>query len=183
MRACVLAVCLLSACAPALPVQRLSANIDRAQQSGILMGSSWEGTQPSFAWAFPRLVAFAELHHYTVEVVNIRQYGFAGMNYFAPIRLIQIDDSMSVNHQVSTLVHELAHIFQPQELPKGFPREVFAEAVAMYACEGFGLNTRRETYSYLAGVPMPMREAVLNKYAVLIQKVSTEIAVYVKPQE
>ena len=176
------AVALTAACATKLPAKTLSPNIHKAQQSGVL-SDSWEGSQPSFEWALPKLVDFAKQHGYSVEVTNIRQYGLAGMNYSAPWRLIQVDDSMAVNHQVSTLVHEIAHIFQPRDLPKGFPREVFAEAVAMYACEGFGLNTRRETYSYLAGVPMPMREAVLNKYAVLIQKVSTEIAVYVKPQE
>lgn len=171
----------LSACAPLLPAQTLALNVQRAEDSGILKSADWSSQHQSFAWAIPKLMTVAAAQGYAVEFADIRSFGYVGLVYMPPYSLIQIDDGLSENRKVATLAHEIAHIFQPPSLPKGGPREIFAEAVAFYACQGFGLDTSVESYAYLAQFPLPMRRRVLETHAAYIASTSAKISGAVKP--
>lgn len=178
--AVLLGVLFLWACAVLTPTQQLSYQIERARDTGLINGSWADYLPPNVEYAIPPLIELANANGYEVQFVNIIELGYAGLTYFAPMHLIQVDPRLPPHLRVATLVHEVAHVFQPKDLPAGLPREVWAESVAMLACKQFGFDTTRESYSYLATVPVPMREAVLKHYGARIEATALSIGSHVK---
>lgn len=86
---------------------------------------------------------------------------------------IYIESSLSIDEGFSTLVHELGHSLQPEEL-KGTPEsQVWAEALGYVVCQRLGLDTRLATFPYLQNYPT--RHEVLRTYARGIDQHATQL--------
>jgi hypothetical protein len=76
---------------------------------------------------------------------------------------IYLEKSVEANMMVSTLAHELGHHYQPEALVGEMEGQAFAEAVSFLVCRAIGLDTTRQTVSYLS---LSQRQYlwVLDKY-------------------
>jgi len=105
-------------------------------------------------WAFSPLIALAGELGSSVDVVPMPA-GRGG--YYEPrSRRIVLNESGSINQQVKTLVHELAHALvrvetDDAQLPFDYAaEELVAESVAFTVCGSMGLDTSGYSIPYLA---------------------------------
>jgi len=108
----------------------------------------------SLAWAFPRLAKLVgELR---CALVIERHPDGRGGCFIPELRIVSLNDANSVNHQVKTLVHELAHVLlrwntELGELQLTYSQEeVVVESVAFTVCGGLGLDTSGYSMPYIA---------------------------------
>lgn len=95
-------------------------------------------------WLLP-LVKLAAAHGVRV---TIREFPIDAWGLYSPTyQFIAINRELSLNAQVATLAHELAHVLEPAELTR-FQSDVFAESVAVLVMGQLGLNTTLASASY-----------------------------------
>jgi antirestriction protein ArdC len=135
----------------------------------------------SLAWAFPRLTALAgELRcAVLVEPMPAGQGGF-----FAPEqRVIALNEKNSINHQVKTFVHELAHALmrhttELQEIALTYSQEeLVVESIAFSVVGGLGVDTTGYSIPYLASWSQDEEDglAIVERCASLIDQLARRI--------
>lgn len=89
--------------------------------------------------------------------------------------IVLIDEGLSVNSRVGTLLHELAHVKHWSKRTTTLEAEVIAETTAFLAMKELGYDSRRESMSYLMGIPEELRDAALRKWEKEIRQWATEL--------
>jgi hypothetical protein len=85
---------------------------------------------------------------------------------------IYLDASLGWDEAFATLLHELGHSLQPEEL-HGDDAQVFAEAIAYIVCYRLGLDTKQATFPYMQG--FRNRHRILQLYSRQIDQHVSEI--------
>lgn len=86
---------------------------------------------------------------------------------------ITVSPDLAPNHQVKTLLHELAHSKQPEVSHED--KEVFAESVAFVVSSYYGLNTSDYSFGYVAGWAMNKEIKALKEMGDKIAKTAREL--------
>jgi antirestriction protein ArdC len=133
------------------------------------------------AWAFSPLIALARELGSSVDVEPMAE-GQGGY-YHPETRRIALNEASSINHQVKTLVHELAHALvrvesHDAQLPFSYAEEeLVVESVAFTVCGSMGLDTSGYSVPYLAswseGAPLETIEtaaATIDRIAKRIEE-------------
>lgn len=109
----------------------------------------------SLAWAFPRLAKL--VGDLRCALVIERHPDGRGGCFIPELRIVSLNEAKSVNHQVKTLVHELAHVLlrwntELGELQLTYSQEeVVVESVAFTVCgSALGLDTSGYSIPYIA---------------------------------
>lgn len=120
-------------------------------QGGLYTPQSWTIVGDSLRPVLQRVERWAQTQGYTVIHKRLSTHGLHGRAYTDPVieAVIVLSDDDAPNMQLHTLFHELAHVAQPKGLPI-LEREAFAEIVAVQVMGRLGVDSRRETVSYLA---------------------------------
>lgn len=106
----------------------------------------------SLAWALPQLKALANELGCTLVFEN-HHTDLGG--FFAPSsKMISINSTHAVNHQVKTLIHELAHALMHLADPDGpalsyAEEEIVVESIAFSVVGGLGIDTSGYSIPYL----------------------------------
>lgn len=108
----------------------------------------------SLAWTFPRLTGLAGEIGCAVVIESMPD---SRGGYFEPLsRKVALNAANSINHQVKTLVHELAHALirwevELEQLKLSYAQEeLVVESVAYTVCGSIGLDTAGYSVPYLA---------------------------------
>lgn len=104
--------------------------------------------------------------------------------YCDPVQqLIVIDDSLPVNSQVRTLIHEIAHAHEIGYAEYGRnAAEVLVESVTYIVCGAIGLDTTGESIPYVAGWDNDDLDT-LERFAHLVDATARRIEGVVLPRE
>lgn len=90
---------------------------------------------------------------------------------------IVIDTTTPKNNQLLTLAHEITHVLHGQALlGQRTIAEVLAESTAYETCRRLGLNTQRESMTYLMQFPAPARDEVYRLFGDQIEAWSKVLA-------
>ena len=85
--------------------------------------------------------------------------------------IMLIDNGGGGNNQLSTLIHELAHLEHVGKVQTVAEAEVFAETVAFLTLRGLGLDSSAESCSYLFfNSTQAVRQQVLERHEALIYR-------------
>lgn len=101
--------------------------------------------------------------------------------YFSPKeRMIAIEEKMSVNQKIKTLIHEIAHaklhdFEQKYESINNEIKEVQAESVAYIVSHKIGLDTSEYSFSYIAGWAVNIEKSEMRNILETIQTTANEI--------
>jgi hypothetical protein len=76
---------------------------------------------------------------------------------------IYIEGSLGWDEAFATLIHELGHSLQPEELDGTDDAQVFAEAIAYIVCYRLGIDTKVATFPYLQD--FKNRHRILHLYS------------------
>jgi hypothetical protein len=108
----------------------------------------------SLAWVFPRLAALTGELGCSL-VIEPHPDGRGGC-FMPELRIISLNESSSVNHQVKTFVHELSHALLRQaaklnEIALTYSQEeLVVESVALSVVGGLGIDTSGYSIPYIA---------------------------------
>lgn len=156
------------ACAPLNLEQSLSQIAAFYQTTPELMTPVLVVAGDSHGRYLATLETWAEAREITVEWVPglWREIGLVGATAWPNGRAtVYVDSATPKNNQLLTLLHELAHVFHGRALVKSrLVVETIAESTAYEVCRRLGLNTQRESFSYLAQFPIAEREEVLRLF-------------------
>jgi len=140
------------------------------------------------AWALPRLAVLAR-EVGCVVATELLPANCGG--YFRPAtRTIALNASISVNHQVKTFVHELAHALLHGERPEDerefsyAEEELVVESVAFTVCGAIGLDTSGYSVPYLASWSESAELETVQTAAAVIDGLASRIeaAVLAEPE-
>jgi antirestriction protein ArdC len=130
-------------------------------------------------WALPPLKALAARIGSSVEISPLRD-GLGG--YYQPqTKRIVISDAGSINAQIATLVHELAHALvraEPGDADTALTyaeEELVVESVAFTVCGAAGLDTTGSSIPYLASWAQSAELSTLDRTARLIDGLAGRI--------
>lgn len=118
---------------------------DISQTSGEELPSvDVELSGSDFQWLQEKLLQFCEAKGIKV---SFKSLGVNGLYGYCQKGEITVSSQSSVNMQVSTLIHEIAHalLHQKSSLSKQ-QKEIQAESVAYVVCKHFGLESRSMNY-------------------------------------
>jgi antirestriction protein ArdC len=134
-------------------------------------------------WAWEPLV---ELAASVTCVVAVERLPERYDGYFLPgRRIISISDRHAINHQVSTLVHELGHLLlraerEDEDYPFGYSgEELVVESVAYTVCGSLGLDTSSNSIPYMASWAEQASMDTIESAAATIDRVPKRIEDYV----
>jgi antirestriction protein ArdC len=118
------------------------------------------------------LIQYAKTIGYTVQ---FRDTGSAGGFCDYSQNLIAINNHRSPNHQVKTLVHELAHAKGvTYEYGKNVA-EALVESIAWIVCRGLGLDTGAYSLGYIAGWSGTAGLEAVKTFAATVDEIAGEL--------
>lgn len=151
-RLSVLLVLCVAHCASATPPASLVAlqQVQLRQRAGVyahdftVLGKSHQAY-------YDRLKAWAEDFDTIVTTAHLGSRGLRGsiQPAYGGGPVILIEEDMTPNSKLYTLVHELAHLLGPKVSTEA-EREVIAEVTAAMVCQRLGLDVWPQTAAYLA---------------------------------
>lgn len=93
--------------------------------------------------------------------------------------VVLLNESLSVNNRLYTLLHELAHVYGPDGTDEA--REVVAEMVAASVCARIGLDVWPQTAAYLAANVAPEVQArAVQRYGEDIDRIIERLTLAVQ---
>lgn len=173
--ACFLVVLVLG-CATLPPAQQTLAELQLRERIETLP-AEWIVQGDSHARFVVPLVKWAEGHHITVEMADLRLLRLAGTTLHSDDgTVITLGTHLPANMQLATLVHELAHTMHCSCLNRE-AAEVFAELVSVRVCAAVGLDVSTESASYLKqNVPFDQQWIVAQKFGKEIEQISSALS-------
>lgn len=140
----------MTACVSVVPVSVTTLPRVQLREQAGMYPPEWIVEGDSHAAQLATLTAWSEHNEIIVTTAKLdsrhlrgsAQYGYHGW-------VVLLDDTLSPNAKLWTLVHELTHIYGPRA-PVEEDREVIAELTAAMVCERLGLNVWPQSTSYLA---------------------------------
>lgn len=141
----------LSACASApVPLSLTAMMRMQLRERAGLYGDS-EVPDATHEPHYRQLIAWAERHKIIVSEAALGQRGIRGSSQPGVGGwIILIERDIPTNDKLTTLLHELGHIYGPSARTEQ-EREVIAELVAAMVCQRLGLDVWPQSASYLAG--------------------------------
>jgi hypothetical protein len=113
--------------------------------------------------------------------VPLKRTNTVGLTFCNPTEngrrcLMLLDVTLSVNNQVYTLLHELAHVKAWDLRISGAEHEIVAETTAYLALRQLGFNSHIQSMSYLWQFPDATRDRVLARYGDRVRQWAQELA-------
>jgi hypothetical protein len=174
-----LAFC-LTGCAAALTESRTVdslATLQIKERAGLYPGD-WSVRGDSHARYLEKLQRWADDQGIVVAAAPIASknlLGHASRGIFTGW-VILINDRLPVNNRLYTLLHELGHVYGPQDVTAE-QGEVIAEMVAAQVCEDVGLNVWGQTAAYLVTyVPIDRQSATVQRHGSKIDNIVKKLS-------
>ena len=178
------AALLLAGCASTLATSRTATALVTLQmhvRAGVYPGD-WTIVGDSHAAYLVTLQQWAAGQGIVVAaapISNKRLLGHVSHSAYAGW-IVLINETLTPNHRLHTLLHELGHVYGPQDLGMD-AGEVFAELVAAQVCERVGLNVWPQTTAYLAAfVPLDRQTVTVDAHGGAIDEIVDKLAKAVK---